>query len=130
MDILERTRKMNNRLLALAVPMLLAGCALTPAEVVMQNNSATFSSSKTSASASRCLVKSINNTSSDFSAYESNEGNNAYDVTGRFVRADNGTMIVYQVRPAAGGSKITAYVSGNILGNKGKFSGKIAQPCL
>jgi hypothetical protein len=110
--------------------LLVSGCALTPAEVIVQNNTAYFSSKKSPAVVTRCLVKSINNTSSDLSAYESDEGNGAYEVLARVIRADNSTAVVYQVRPSSGGAKITAYVSGHVFGSKSKFAGKIAQPCL
>jgi hypothetical protein len=108
----------------------ISACAQTPSDVVIQNNSYTFTSSKTPATVSRCLVKSIENTSSGFKADDSDEGNGAYEVIGRVIASNQSTFAVYQIKPHKNGSSITAYVSGNALGNKRKFAEKIAQPCL
>lgn len=109
-------RRLMMKRLTIASLVLLAGCSLTPKEVLDQGERTTFNSPQPPAAAARCLARNAENIAGHVTARERTEANGTVEVTVRSNAETSSILAIATAAPAGTGSLVTITISPQALG--------------
>lgn len=107
---------MRRLLMAIGATAALAGCALTPKEVLDQGGRVTFNSEKAPSAVARCIARNAENLAGHVTARERIEADGSVEVTVRSNAEGSSILAIATAAPASLGAAVTIVVSPQALG--------------
>lgn len=118
------------KLVAIVCALLLTACAYTPSQVIEQGRRFDYTSAQKPLAAAKCISRTADDSDSSL-ASQLRDGLNAgsYEVIVRLINDASTTAGLFQIEPASKGSRITGYISPNILSSRERFAEALVGDC-